>query len=502
MTERYAVTLSNAQGFGTMIGVRIVILQGEMILLIDFGSTYTKLVVVSLADRLVVAQAQALTTVETDINLGLRAALAQLEAKHQLKPDRLTSRLACSSAAGGLKIVAIGLVKSLTVEAARQAALGAGARLIGAYSDRLNAHEIDEIVQSCPDMILLTGGTDGGDREVIQHNAALLAQANVAVPFVVAGNKEATPAAAGALRAQGKEVRITENVLPRLQEINVEPAREVIRQLFMERIVKAKGLAQAELFTGQVIMPTPAAVLHAARLLADGTGSQPGWGPVMVIDVGGATTDVHSVAPDLPREGMVIRRGIPEAYAKRTVEGDLGLRVSADAFLESVGLERLRAASGSDENDGSLLRSIRLRTTDVSFVATDDRERKLDDVMARLCVEIGTERHVGHLREHYLPTGFCYVQDGKDLTQVKHLIGTGGIFKYSQQAADIITGGLFDERKPFELKPVKSQTHVDGHYIVWAMGLLAQSHPDIALEILRKSLYRSPQGRLPCLPLL
>lgn len=458
-------------------------------LLVDFGSTYTKLVAVDLSGREIVAQSQAVTTVETDINLGLREALDQIEAEQGLRADDLGHRLACSSAAGGLRVVAIGLVKSLTVEAARQAALGAGARLIGAYGDHLNRNEVDEIVSVKPDMILLSGGTDGGDSDVIEHNASILAEAPIDAPIVVAGNKEATPVAAAMLRAQGKAVRTTENVLPRLQEINVEPAREVMRQVFMERIVEAKGLAQAEDFVGRVIMPTPAAVLQAARLLADGTSVQDGWESVMFVDIGGATTDVHSVAPDPPENDSVIRRGLPDEHARRTVEGDLGLRVSALSLLETVGTKRLRVALGDDQvEDDRIVEAVRKRAEEIGFVSMAGYDRKFDDAMARLCTEIGVERHVGRLHEHYLPTGFCFIQEGKDLTQVRHLIGTGGVFKHSRRSQYILSGGLFDERRPFELKPRTPRLHLDQHYVTWAMGLLAHSERDIALDILKRAL--------------
>ena len=252
------------------------------------------------------------------------------------------NRLACSSAAGGLRIVAVGLVPNLTVAAARRAALGAGARVVAAYGGRLNADELAELATLVPDLVLLAGGTDGGDREVLLENAARLADLPVSAPFIVAGNKEASPEAAAILRAGGKEAHSALNVLPRLQQIVVEPARELIRRLYLERIARAKGLDRAQQFVGRVIMPTPAAVLQAVQLLADGTPNQPGWGSLLCVDIGGATTDVHSVAPDMSHPGAV-RRGLPEPYAMRTVEGDLGLRVSAPALLESVGAERLRA---------------------------------------------------------------------------------------------------------------------------------------------------------------
>lgn len=465
--------------------------RDHLILLVDFGSTYTKLVVVDVERREVAAQAQAVTTADRDINVGFHQALSKLSTRHRIPVEKLSQRLACSSAAGGLRVVSIGLVRSLTVEAGRQAALGAGARVVGSYSDRLNESEIAEILAMRPDMILLTGGTDGGDRDVIRHNAALLAGQPLDVPVVVAGNKETTSEVAAVLREGGKEVRITENVLPRLQQINVEPARGVMRELFMEKIVAAKGLDRAEAFIGRVIMPTPAAVLEATRLLAEGTVRQAGWENIMVVDVGGATTDVHSVAKERGREEKVIRHGLPEPYAKRTVEGDLGLRVSASALLETAGLDRIRAEMGCELDDGSLETAIKQRAGNIGFIAAEECQEALDDALARICVDMGVERHVGRLREHYFPTGFRYIQDGKDLRHVSHMIGTGGIFKHSKRAGHILSGAMYDPSTPLTLKPVQPEFRVDKDYVMWSMGLLAQQFPDIALEILHRQLIKT-----------
>jgi uncharacterized protein (TIGR01319 family) len=315
-------------------------------LLIDFGSTFTKLRAVDLEKAEIIGTGQGPSTVATDITGGLTKALSDLEGRIGPLPD-FKHRLACSSAAGGLGMVTVGLVKELTAEAAKQAALGAGARLTGAFSHGLTQGDIAEVEALAPDIILLAGGTDGGNSDVILGNAAKLAAA-VTCPVIVAGNREAADEAAGLLKAAGKLVTVTENVMPEFGTLNVEPARDAIRQVFIERIVHAKGIDRAAEMFDAVLMPTPAAVLEGARLLSEGLDNAPGLGPLVVIDVGGATTDVHSVATGEPTAEGVIPHGLPEPHLKRTVEGDLGMRINAPAIAEAVGMDTLAEATGLD----------------------------------------------------------------------------------------------------------------------------------------------------------
>ena len=135
-------------------------------LLIDFGSTYTKVTLVDIEREEIVATEKAYTTVETDVTIGYNEALKRLFFKIGQEVN-IVKKLACSSAAGGLKIIALGLVPELTAEAAKRAALGAGARVIKTYSHNLNNSELSEIKGSNADMILLAGGTDGGNYECI-----------------------------------------------------------------------------------------------------------------------------------------------------------------------------------------------------------------------------------------------------------------------------------------------------------------------------------------------
>ncbi len=171
-------------------------------LLIDFGSTFTKLRAVDLDAAEIIGSGQGPSTVSSDVTTGLTAARDDLESHIGALPD-FKHRLACSSAAGGLGMVTVGLVKELTAEAAKQAALGAGARLTGAFSYGLTKGDIAKVEALAPDIILMAGGTDGGNTDVILENAAKLAAASVTCPVVVAGNREAADEAAGKLEAAG-----------------------------------------------------------------------------------------------------------------------------------------------------------------------------------------------------------------------------------------------------------------------------------------------------------
>ncbi|MDR3139621.1 MAG: glutamate mutase L, partial [Treponema sp.] len=158
----------------------------EGVLLIDFGSTNTKLTAVDPLEARLLGTAVAFTTVNSDIGEGLAEALTSLEKK--TGSLRFLKRYACSSAAGGLRMVASGLVPSLTAEAARLASLGAGAKVVKAFSYELTDEDIAEIGLLNPDIFLLSGGVDGGNKENILHNARMLAALPADFPILLAGN--------------------------------------------------------------------------------------------------------------------------------------------------------------------------------------------------------------------------------------------------------------------------------------------------------------------------
>jgi uncharacterized protein (TIGR01319 family) len=447
-------------------------------LLIDFGSTYTKLRAIDVDARRILGSGQGPSTVTSDIMVGMTAALADLEKRLGGLP-RFKYRLASSSAAGGLRMVTVGLVRELTAEAARRAALGAGARLIGTFAYRLTRADVEQIVALAPDILLLAGGTDGGNSAVILHNAAALGLSALACPVVLAGNRSAADEAVSLLGA--REVITCDNVMPEFNVLNIEAARAAIRKVFIDRIVHAKGIDRAHAEFDEVLMPTPAAVLEGVRLLADGYASVSGLGPLLVVDPGGATTDVHSVASGEPSVAGVIPQGLPEPRVKRTVEGDLGMRHNAAAIVEAVGLDRI--AADSRLAPARVWTMLDLIGRDVERLPQSAEEAALDQALVRASVKLAVARHCGSLETVFTATGPVTVQYGKDLSGVGAVIGTGGALVHSRDARAVMEMVLADAAEPLSLRPKRPKLLLDREYLLYACGLLGAVEPQAALEL-------------------
>ena len=247
------------------------------VLLIDFGSTYTKVTAVDVENEKVLGTAQSFTTIETDVGDGLSRALSLLESK--TGNLEFSETYACSSAAGGLRMVTSGLVPELTAEAARQASLGAGAKVLKVYSFQLTEDDIEEILTINPDIFLLVGGTDGGNTATILNNAKMVATCKADFPVVIAGNRSAARQCQRYL--EGRETFVCENVMPKFGVLNTEPARLKIREIFLNKIIQAKGLSKAAELLSGILMPTPSAVMKAMRLLAQGCEGEAGIGDLI-----------------------------------------------------------------------------------------------------------------------------------------------------------------------------------------------------------------------------
>lgn len=476
--------------------------MSSLALLIDFGSTFTKLVAVDLDTAQLIGRSQAPSTVGTDVREGLLQALAGLHERNAVF-DRAPKDLAVlkgkivfasSSAAGGLRIAVVGNVPGLTVEAANQAALGAGAKVVGSTAFKLAEEKLRELQKLRPDMILLTGGVDGGDAATILHNARLLAESLLSVPIVVGGNIAAAQEVAGILRQGSKEGRFVDNVMPRAGILTVESAREEIRKLFMDRITHAKGLDEVKEFV-PVVLPTPMAVLQGIRLGADGTANEKGWGDMLVVDVGGATTDVHSIGDGLPAGENVIARGLPEAYAKRTVEGDLGIRFNAATILARVGMEKLADAlrrdfPGECVSDEALAEYIERISDDTGIVPQARWHCAADAVLARAAVELAVARHVGRRERIVAREGEAWVHSGKDLRDTHTLVGTGGVFVHNPFAAYILSPQPPADERVQPLRPRNPNLFLDSSYLLYAIGLLSERYPDAALQIFKRYVTR------------
>ncbi|MSP67691.1 MAG: MutL protein [Alphaproteobacteria bacterium] len=449
-------------------------------LLIDFGSTYTKLRAIDLDDGHLLGHGQGPSTVTTDVTIGVDLALADLGRRLGELPA-FRYRLAASSAAGGLRMVTVGLVKELTAEAARRAALGAGAKLVGTFAYRLTRADVGAICGLAPDILLLAGGTDGGNAEVITANGRALAASPLGCPVVVAGNRAAADAVQAAFAAAGKPVMVCGNVMPEFGVLDIEPARAAIRQVFIDRIVHAKGIDKAQGRFDRVLMPTPTAVLEGARLLAEGRGGLAGLGPLLVVDIGGATTDVHSICDGRPSAPEVVVHGLPEPYAKRTVEGDLGMRHNIQGIVEVAGLERLARESGLEPER---IRALAERfARDVERVPETAAEVAFDRALARAAIEVAVRRHAGEVKTVFSATGPVLVQTGKDLSDLPCVIGTGGALVHSPNPAGILAAALASADEPGSLRPRAPRLYLDREYLLYAVGLLAEVEPEAALNM-------------------
>ena len=453
------------------------------VLLIDFGSTYTKVTAVDVETEQLLGTADAYTTIETDVGEGLANALAKLHS--QTGPLAYEARYACSSAAGGLRMITSGLVPELTAEAARQASLGAGAKVLKVYSFQLTEDDLEEIQQINPDIFLLVGGTDGGNTECILHNAKMLSTISFDFPVIIAGNRTAARECERILA--GHEVHIVENVMPKFGVLNTEPARLKIREIFLNKIIQAKGLSKATELLSGILMPTPSAVMKAMRLLAQGCEGEAGIGDLIAVDVGGATTDIYSMADGMPQDQATVYKGLPEPYDKRTVEGDIGMRYSVRGIVEAAGLARICQLSGLSQERVNELLALLDEHKDMIPETGSDLE-KLDFALASSAIETAVSRHAGTMEETYTLMGLTYVQSGKDLRRVKQIVVTGGSLIRTARTGEIASHALASLSAPMSLRPLKAEVRVDRKYILAAMGLLSEYYPQTALRIMKKEL--------------
>jgi len=457
----------------------------RLALLLDIGSTYTKGKVVDLDQLELVGEAKTLTTVHDNVMRGIHSIYDELKVQG-IAESNISHRIASSSAAGGLKMIACGLVPELTAEAAKRAALGAGAKVSNVYAYELSDGDIEKIVGEQPDVLLLAGGTDGGKKDIVIHNAKKLGASPLNAPVIMAGNKAAADQVYHILTEHGKACHVTENVMPELEKLNIEPARDLIREIFLNQIIYAKGFQRVRDHFGQIIMPTPAAVMCAAELLSKGTGTQEGLGEIMIVDIGGATTDVHSAAEGTPSSG-ISWKGLEEPFVKRTVEGDLGMRYSAPALLEAVGKRHIMAYTNGALNYEQIHTYVEQLSNQVAYLPGPS-ERELEFTLARAAIDLAVHRHVGQIEVHYTPFGESFTQRGKDLTELKFIIGTGGVLVHNPEAEGLIRTSFVKCKEPDILAPKDCRVSIDRQYLLSTIGLLSQIDEDLGMAFAVKHL--------------
>lgn len=417
------------------------------VLCLDIGSTWTKGALVS-EDGELLGTAQHPTT-PPEVLRGIDAVTGALN------PSGGT--LACSSAGGGLRLAVVGQERLVSAEAGYRVALSAGAKVVHVSAGPLDGAGVRALRAAAPDLVLLVGGTDGGDASVLLHNARRLGANRLACPIVLAGNAEAQPEAAELLA--GRTVVRTANVLPDVGELAPGPARAAIRQVFLEHVIGGKGLSRGRRFRGLVRAVTPDAVLAGVSRLA----RQDREGAVLVVDVGGATTDVYSAVSTV--EGPERTVALPPD--RRTVEGDLGLRWSAPGVVAEAVAEKL-----VDKDEAAALgEEAAARAADVTWLPDDPA---VDERLAGLAAVLAVRRHLRLVDGQVGPKGAGL------------LVLSGGVFRHAASTADVERVLRADP----VLRPVlrTAAIAVDRDYVLAPAGLLAGAGRTAAADRLLTSI--------------
>ncbi len=385
-----------------------------------------------------------------DVGIGVDAAIHDMCARGCLAKD--PEVFVNSSAAGGLRMTVHGLTQSMTARAAREAALGAGGIVKMVTAGRLSDFELEEIADIRPNIILLAGGVDFGEKNIILRNAEMIASLRLAVPVIYAGNVAVRKPIQRLFEAAGIEVMLADNVFPDVDVLNIEPVRRLIHEMFNRHIIHAPGMARLAELSSWSILPTPGAVLLGAELFAEVLGD------CLVFDVGGATTDIHSVTAGSME--WASRSIEPEPRAKRTVEGDLGVYVNARNIVELAGDPQWEA-----------------RMADLDAMPHTEAQKALTHWLCARAVETGIRRHAGVVTDLYTPTGKKQIVKGKDLTAVRWVIGTGGALTRVEGGEEILRGVCTGAGK-YLLPTPEVRILMDCDYRFSALGTLAQAYPE------------------------
>jgi len=435
---------------------------------VDFGSTWTKALHVDLVSGEILGTASAPTSLH-EVMEAYDACLAALTEKDSRAAD--AEILACSSAGGGLRIAVVGNEELVTAEAGRRVALSSGGKVVAVVATAGREAESDlgaTLSLTTPDLVLLTGGTDGGNRDAVVSAARELAAAGWRGPVVVAGNREAN-SEIDEILADVPHVTC-DNVVPKIGVLAPESARAAVREMFLEHVIGGKNLSSRADFRRIVQGATPDVVLQGVETLAEVLGED-----VVVVDVGGATTDVHSVVRPDPEAEHVREEVVAVTPVTRTVEGDLGMRWSATTTL-----------AAADHSDPSLAESdlsgeVEHRRNHPGWLPRTEQDRDIDELLARIAVSTALQRHAGRSRVVLSPSGKVIERTGTDLRRVGVVIGSGGVLRHGRQGIEERVM-RWSARGGWQLPEAPLRT-VDSDYVLAAVGLLARSHPATARHL-------------------
>ena len=451
------------------------------VLVAEIGSTTT---VVNAFDHLesdnpvFLGQGQAPTSVkEGDVNIGLQAAIEDMKKNLHIENEKLeyTNMLATSSAAGGLRMTVHGLVYDMTVKAAKEAALGAGANIHLITAGKLSKVDMIKLDRIKPNIILIAGGVDYGERETALYNSELIATSDLNIPVIYAGNIAVADDVKLIFEAYSKEknLHIVSNVYPKIDILNIEPTREVIQDIFEKHITEAKGMEKIREMVNGPIIPTPGAVMKASKILKDEIGD------LVTIDVGGATTDIHSVTEGTEKVNKILVE--PEPVAKRTVEGDLGVFINKRNIVDIIKIEKLEKELNMTPEDIE-----KFTNSDIAIPETKEHKRFIER-LTKEAVIVSINRHAGGYRT-YFGGKTDTLAFGKDLTGVKWLIGTGGALTRLPAREEILNSISQFNRADKLLPTAEAKILIDNDYIMASLGVLSSLNKEAAIKLLLKSL--------------
>jgi uncharacterized protein (TIGR01319 family) len=473
----------------------------NIILATDCGSTTTKAILIEKKGdeyRLIV-RGEAPTTVEApfeDVTMGVLNAVGEVEeltgrklldengkiispAKDNLGTDVYIST---SSAGGGLQMMVAGVVRSMTAESAERAALGAGAivmDVIASNDKRLPHEQIQRIRHLRPDMILLSGGIDGGTTTHVVEIAELISAADprprlgtgYKLPVIYAGNKDAREAIKETLKDK-VALDIVDNLRPVLERENLLPAREKIHDLFMEHVMaQAPGYGKLMTWTDAPIMPTHGALGLIIKTIADLEGIE-----VVGVDIGGATTDIFSVF-----------RGV----FNRTVSANLGMSYSVSNVFAEAGLENVMRWVPFDMDERDLRNRVKNKMIRPTTIPQMMEELIFEQAIAKEALRLAFVQHKsfatelkGIQQQRTIGDAFDQELGGQTLVNMMSLnmlVGSGGVLSHAprrQQAALMLIDGFMPEGI--------TRLAVDSIFMMPQLGVLSTVHPKAATQVFDK----------------
>jgi uncharacterized protein (TIGR01319 family) len=483
----------------------------KVILATDCGSTTTKAILIEYHDgeyRLIV-RGEAPTTVEApfeDVTMGVLNAIGEVE---ELSGRRILDEnnkimnprkdengskvgtdiyVSTSSAGGGLQMMVAGVVRKMTAESAERAALGAGAivmDVIASNDKRLPHEQIERIRHLRPDMILLSGGIDGGTTTHVVELAELISAADPRprlgsgynLPVIYAGNKDAREPVKDTL-ADKTDLDIVENLRPVLERENLLPAREKIHDLFMEHVMaQAPGYRRLMEWTDAPIMPTPGAVGMIIKRVADEMNIE-----AVGVDIGGATTDIFSVFR--PEEN-------PEGVFNRTVSANLGMSYSVSNVFAEATLPKVMRWVPFDMDERDLRNRVKNKMIRPTTIPQSLRELVFEQAIAKEALRLAFVQHKnfatglkGIQQQRTIADAFDQTSAGAtivDMMTLDILIGSGGVLSHAprrQQAAIM----MIDAFQPEGV----TRLAVDSIFMMPQLGVLSEVHAKAATEVFNK----------------